>query len=116
VSLEGWIFMVGLRVFDVGALIAWLVWFYRLREDDDDGHDGGGDDPRGDRPPEPKPPLPDADPWPRRRRDHTGDRAPDGPGRRRAPRPARLPERAGARGGRAPQPARLPEPAGARRQ
>ena len=26
--------MVGLRVFDVGALIVWLVWFFRLREDD----------------------------------------------------------------------------------
>jgi erythritol transport system permease protein len=25
VTLEGWIFMVGLRVFDVGALIVWLI-------------------------------------------------------------------------------------------
>ena len=34
-STQGWIFMVGLRVFDLGALVAWLVWFYRLRDDDD---------------------------------------------------------------------------------
>src|SRR5690349_5729923 len=39
VSLEGWIFMVGLRVFDVGALVVWLVWFFRLRDDDDDDGD-----------------------------------------------------------------------------
>src|SRR6185437_8632682 len=51
VSLEGWIFMVGLRVFDVGALVVWLVWFFRLRDDDDDGEDdgrrgkGGGSEP-----------------------------------------------------------------------
>ena len=85
--------MVGLRVFDVGALIAWLVWFYRLREDDDDGPDdpGPGDDPRDDAP---QPPLPGADPWPRRRRDHTGDLTPGEPGRRRAPRPGRTPNRA----------------------
>jgi len=79
VTLEGWIFMVGLRVFDVGALIVWLVWFFRLRDDDDDGDGpGGGDDPA----PQPEPPrgppglrlpLPDAQPWPGRRRDHAGD-------------------------------------------
>jgi hypothetical protein len=64
VTLEGWIFMVGLRVFDVGALIVWLVWFFKLRDDDDDG--GGDDDLRGgEEPPEPK-----------RRRDHSGDRPP----------------------------------------
>ncbi len=28
--------MVGLRVFDIGALIVWLIWFFRLRDDDDD--------------------------------------------------------------------------------
>ena len=47
VTLEGWIFMVGLRVFDVGALVVWLVWFFRLRDDeDDDGDDfrGGSED------------------------------------------------------------------------
>ena len=27
--------MVGFRVFDVGLLIVWLVWFFRLRDDDD---------------------------------------------------------------------------------
>ena len=40
--------MVGLRVFDVGALIVWLVWFFRLRDDDgDDGDDfrGGAGEP-----------------------------------------------------------------------
>jgi hypothetical protein len=69
VTLEGWIFMVGLRVFDVGALIVWLVWFFKLRDDDDDA--GGDDDHgRGDEPQEPPPdgggglelPLPDAQP------------------------------------------------------
>lgn len=40
--------MVGFRVFDVGLLIVWLIWFIRLREDgedppeDDDGGGGGG--------------------------------------------------------------------------
>ncbi len=41
--------MVGLRVFDVGLLVLWLVWFFRLREDgsdtppeDEDGGGGGG--------------------------------------------------------------------------
>jgi hypothetical protein len=46
VTTEGWIFMVGFRVFDVGLLILWLVWFFRLRDDDedpgDDGPGGGG--------------------------------------------------------------------------
>jgi hypothetical protein len=94
VTLEGWIFMVGLRVFDVGALIVWLVWFFRLREDDDDGDDfrgGEGDGPQPDRPRGPgglKLPLPDADPWPARRRDHGGDLHPAPvPARRRAPEP-----------------------------
>jgi hypothetical protein len=95
-TLEGWIFMVGLRVFDVGALIVWLVWFFRLREDDDDdgrddGHGGGpADEPP--RPPAPGGdgiPLPDADPWPHRRRDHAGDCAPaTAPARTTPPHPA----------------------------
>lgn len=41
--------MVGLRVFDVGLLVLWLVWFFRLRDDgsdsppeDDEGGGGGG--------------------------------------------------------------------------
>ena len=75
VTLEGWIFMVGLRVFDVGALIVGLVWFFRLRDDDDDDGDDfrrGTDDapdpgPKGD-PPGLRIPLPDAKPWPVRRR------------------------------------------------
>jgi hypothetical protein len=94
VTLEGWIFMVGLRVFDVGALIVWLVWFFRLRDDDDDGDDfrhGDGDGPE----PEPEPtgpgglrlPLPDAEPWPTRRRDHTDDAPRPGVVRRGAPEP-----------------------------
>jgi hypothetical protein len=43
-TTEGWIFMVGFRVFDVGLLIVWLVWFFRLRDDGDDppGDEGGG--------------------------------------------------------------------------
>ena len=59
-TLEGWIFMVGLRVFDVGALIVWLVWFFRLRDDDsDDGDDfrGGADEPEDPGPPGGKPGL-----------------------------------------------------------
>jgi hypothetical protein len=97
VTLEGWIFMVGLRVFDVGALVVWLVWFYRLKDDDDDadgedgpGHGGGGEDPRPPDAPVGGVPLPDADPWPNRRRDHTGERR--GAPARRAP--AHAPERA----------------------
>jgi hypothetical protein len=52
-STEGWIFMVGFRVFDVGLLIAWLFWFFRLRDDGPDPPDdggGGGSDSRGPRP------------------------------------------------------------------
>ncbi len=69
--------MVGLRVFDVGALIVWLVWFFRLRDDDgDDGDDGRGGPGEPDEPgPKGSPPglpLPDAKPWPVRRRDHLG--------------------------------------------
>ena len=67
--------MVGLRVFDIGALVVWLVWFFRQRDDEDD--EGGGGGPGGPGrggDPEGGPPLPDADPWPERRRDHLGDR------------------------------------------
>jgi len=43
--------MVGFRVFDVGLLIVWLVWFFRMRDDevdppDDDGGGGGGGGPK----------------------------------------------------------------------
>jgi hypothetical protein len=94
-TTQGWIFMVGLRVFDLGALVVWLVWFYRLRDDgDDSGDDKGG----GSGPPEPQPepggpigglelPKPDAAPWPHRRRDHTGDLTPEPAPARRSPRP-----------------------------
>jgi hypothetical protein len=41
-TTEGWIFMVGFRIFDVGLLIVWLVWFFRLRDDGDDSSDDGG--------------------------------------------------------------------------
>jgi hypothetical protein len=104
VTLEGWIFMVGLRVFDVGALIVWLIWFFR--HSDGDGDDGGDDNGGGGggKKPVPRPdggpgglpiPLPDAAPWPTRRRDHLADRTPaSAPQRRRgvpAPMPARAP-------------------------
>ena len=101
VTLEGWIFMVGLRVFDVGALIVWLVWFYRRRDEDDDAwgsDDGPGPEPEAPEPPGPKPgglelPLPDAAPWPARRRDHTGDLPPAMAPPRRRSAPERTPQR-----------------------
>ena len=41
--------MVGLRVFDIGALVVWLVWFFKLRDDEDDEGGGGPGGPgRGD--------------------------------------------------------------------
>jgi hypothetical protein len=79
-SPEAWIFMVGFRVVDIGALVVWLVWFYRQCDKEDDESDGddfrrdSGDEPAG--PPPPKGgdglgvPLPDAAPWPSRRRGH----------------------------------------------
>ncbi len=102
--------MVGLRVFDLGALVVWLVWFYRQKDQDEDGR--GEDWRREDdaTPEEPKPPTgtgglelprPDAVPAPKRRRDHTGDRAPATTPARRVPArtaPARrVPVRHGAR-------------------
>ena len=62
--------MVGLRVFDIGALVVWLVWFFRLRDDEDDEGGGGARWRRPRRRPDGGPPLPDAA-WPRRR-DATG--------------------------------------------
>jgi len=99
VTLEGWIFMIGLRVFDIGALIVWLVWFFRLRDDDDDDAGGGGgpDAPEPEAPSGPRGglqlPLPDAQPWPHRRRDHGGDLRP-APDIRRRGVPERTPARA----------------------
>jgi hypothetical protein len=101
-STAAWVFLVGFRVFDLGALVAWLVWFSRHSDepDDDLGDDlgGGGGSPPGPEGPPPIPrdgiPLPDAGPWPVRRRDHgsfdpvrrPARRAPD-----RRPRPQRAP-------------------------
>ena len=102
-TLEGWIFMIGLRVFDVGALIVWLVCFFRLRDDDDDdsddGRGGDGNAPEPDRPKGPsgglRIPLANSRPWPTRRRDHLGGVTGRGePQRRRGiphPVPARAP-------------------------
>ena len=70
--------MVGLRVFDIGALVVWLVWFFSQRDDEDDEGGGGGGGP-GKGPQDGGPPLPDADPWPQRRRDHLGDLRPATP-------------------------------------
>jgi hypothetical protein len=45
--------MVGFRVFDVGLLLVWLVWFLRQRDDGDDPpEDSGGG---GGETPDPKP-------------------------------------------------------------
>jgi hypothetical protein len=103
-TTAGWVFLVGFRVFDLGALVAWLVWFYRLRDAPDEG--GGDDGPGGGSSPDPGPdpagpepglPLPDAEPWPARRRGHEGRPAHGRPPRRGAPerpaRPGRIPSR-----------------------
>lgn len=48
--------MIGFRVFDVGLLVAWLIWFLRQRDDgeggspDDGDGGGGGNDGRDPRP------------------------------------------------------------------
>jgi hypothetical protein len=101
VTLEGWIFMIGLRVFDVGALIVWLVWFFRLRDDDDSDDDFRGGDGNAPEPDEPQGPsgglhipLGSSRPWPTRRRDHHGDLQPSPASSRRGvphPVPARAP-------------------------
>ena len=87
--------MIGLRVFDVGALIVWLVWFFRLRDDDDDsdeGRGGNGNAPEPDTPKGPsgglRIPLAASRPWSARRRDHRGDLHPaPGTSRRGVPQP-----------------------------
>jgi hypothetical protein len=102
VSTQGWIFLVGLRVFDLGGLVLWLVWFFRQdrrddgRDDDGGGGGGGGSDP----PDRPQPggpgldlPIADSRPWPTRLRDHGSPRRPvptprvAPPSWRRSPRP-----------------------------
>jgi hypothetical protein len=49
-SSQAWVFMIGFRVFDVGLLIVWLIWFFRLRDSGDEppeeGGGGGGEGPR----------------------------------------------------------------------
>ena len=99
-SLEAWIFMVGLRVVDLGALVVWLIWFHRQCNQEDDEPDG--EDFRRGPEPQDEPrlpptggtgldiPLADAAPWPARRRDH-GD---SGPARRPARRQPAEPHRA----------------------
>jgi hypothetical protein len=101
-TTEGWIFMVGFRVFDVGLLIVWLIWFFRLRDDGDDppGDDGGGGEGPGPRPGRDGPggdglrlPLGRWGTGRRRVRDHS---RPPEPGRRRGaeqPVPRPLPAR-----------------------
>ena len=93
--------MVGLRVFDVGALVVWLVWFFRLRDDDDDeDFDRGHGD--GSEPEEPcgpgglRLPLPESQPWHARRRDGHGDRR-GAPATTRRETPHRVPRRVPAR-------------------
>ena len=50
---DGWIMMVGFRIFDVALLVVWLVCFFRLRKDDEphasdeDDHGGPPLDPVG---------------------------------------------------------------------
>jgi hypothetical protein len=108
-SGAGWFFMVGLRVFDVLALVVWLVWFFKLRESEpeEQTEDDGGEEfqrrwswslpedpppvPSG--PPALDLPKPDAEPWPSRRRDHAGDREPSQAPARRPSRPPRAPTR-----------------------
>jgi len=108
-STEGWIFMVGFRIFDVGLLIVWLVWFFRLRDDDDapedDGPGGGGPDPRPDRGPGPgglRLPLGRAGQGGWRARDHG---RPERPPRRRGVEPLPNPVPARVRLPRTPAPA-----------
>ena len=83
-----------MRVFDLGGMLIWLVWFFRHKdepEDDSWWDEGGGGGPE----PPPGPdgpggsgldlPLPDAGPWPARVRDHRPERR----GIDRRPEPAR---------------------------
>jgi hypothetical protein len=93
--------MVGFRVFDVGLLIVWLVWFFRLRDDQDDlpeegGGDGGGGSPK------PKPPRSGPGPgglklplgrWPNGSHLRDGHEPSRTPPRRRPVRPGTLPAR-----------------------
>lgn len=85
-----------MRVLDLGGMVVWLIWYFRHRDEpDDDWRDwDDGDDPSpGPEPPSPqgpgaRVPLPDADPWPARLRDHTAPR-PQRADRRSLPAPRR---------------------------
>jgi hypothetical protein len=111
VSAEGWIFVVGFRIFDVGLLVIWLVWFFRLRDDDAGPNDDGGDDGGGPpvHPPEPSGGgglgllLPGTLRAERRLRDHSPQRK---PGRRSRGEPLRRPQPARVRRPRRPVPVR----------
>ena len=100
-SAEGWIFVVGFRIFDVGLLAIWLVWFLRQRDDDAGPSDEGGDDGGGPPvyPPEPSGGgglgllLPGTLLAERRLREHSKPRKPSGRTRGeplRRPQPARV--------------------------
>jgi hypothetical protein len=100
-STQAWIFLVGLRVFDLGGMVIWLIWFLRHGGGaDDQPEEGGGGGGGGKLPPDrPTPggpgfdlPIADAGPWPTRLRDHGSARRPvpsprTAPTWRRTPRP-----------------------------
>jgi hypothetical protein len=85
--------MVGFRVFDVGLLLVWLIWFVRLREDGGDPPEEGGGG--GGESPDPKPKrgpgggglLLPLGRWAAGDRARVGNR-PRRPDRRRGPEPA----------------------------
>jgi hypothetical protein len=107
-STQAWIFLVGLRVFDLGGMLIWLIWFLRHDsgpgENEDEGGGGGGGTLPSSRPKPGGPgldlPIADSNPWPTRLRDHGSARRPvpsprvAPPSWRRAPRP-RQPVRGG---------------------
>jgi hypothetical protein len=112
VSTEGWIFMVGFRIFDVGLLVFWLIWFFRLRDDDAGPSDEGSDDDGGGPPVHPPEPsgggglgllIPGTLRAERRLRDHT---CPPKPSRRRGGEPLRRPQPARVTRSRRPVPVR----------
>jgi hypothetical protein len=102
VSPEGWIFVLGFRVIDVGLLVFWLVWFFRLRDEGEEPPDEGGGGGEGG--PRKKPPagpgggdlpLPDGRVPTGSRRSRDGHRPTRQPHRRRhaPPLPTPLPAR-----------------------
>ena len=92
--------MVGFRVFDVGLLVVWLIWFFRLRDDsDEEPPDEGGDGGGGSRGPERPAGGPSGGGLP-----FEPGRLPSGARKRDGHRPERLPHRR-------PSPVRGPLPA-----